>query len=120
MQQFSFTAPALSIVFATLENEIAHPVHIERPARSRAKVVELDDEENFVRAEAICGVKRCLEDGPSLLYGRGDPPVPKVKEVGSKKRKDSSSLISIGKAKRRTATRSGGGKEDGVQRIKTK
>lgn len=52
MLQFCFTASALSLVFATLGYLTAHPLQTACPDRSRAKIVELDDRGNVVRADA--------------------------------------------------------------------
>lgn len=70
-QQSRFTALALPLLFETREDEFAHPQQVERPAISGAEVVELDDEENAVRAEASLRVELCLEKGPSLVYEEG-------------------------------------------------
>lgn len=45
MTRLCFTAPALSLLIATLENETAHSAQIERPARSVAEEVKLHDED---------------------------------------------------------------------------
>lgn len=72
---------------------------------SPEEVVEPDDEGNVARGEASSGVEICLKENSSLVYGGGDLPVPKAGEVGSKKKKLSSSMISVGKKESRTATR---------------
>lgn len=41
--KFLLTAPALSLGSATLKDELDHPLQLERPARFRPLVVELDD-----------------------------------------------------------------------------
>lgn len=61
MQQFCFTASALSLGLAGLGDEIANPLRVELPAGSCAKVVELDDDGNVKGAEASSGVGLCLE-----------------------------------------------------------
>lgn len=84
-----------------------------------AKVVELNDKEKFVRREASPGVKLSLKNGPSLVYGREEPPVPEAKDVHSKRRKLSTSMISIRKEKRETATSSGGREEARIKKTET-
>lgn len=56
MKQFQFTAPALLLVLASLENEVLHPLHVKRPPKSREKVVELNNEGSLLRAEASPGI----------------------------------------------------------------
>lgn len=51
-QQFFFTAPALLLVFVAIGDETASPLLVKQPARSRAEVLELDDEGNVVRSKA--------------------------------------------------------------------
>lgn len=82
-------------MFGTLGTENAHVLQIERSAMSRSEVLEPEDEGNVVRAEASSGVELLSEVGLSLLYGERGPPVPSVKKVDSRKRKLSSSIISI-------------------------
>lgn len=119
MPQFCFTVSAQPLVFGTLENEAARPLPIERRARFRAGVVELDDEENAVHAETSFGVELCLEVSPSFVYNEGELPVAKARHVGLSKRDLSSSILLTGKTKRKTATCSEDGKRDGVLGVKT-
>lgn len=67
MKQVFCTAPALSLVFATLVTQNDHLLQIERPARSRVKVVDLDEKRNAERAEASSRVELCLQEGLSLM-----------------------------------------------------
>lgn len=101
-------------------DEAGHPLQIERPAKSCAQVVELDDEENAVRAEASFEADLCLGEGPFPLYEGGEPSVSKIKKVDSKKRKLSPSMISTGTFKRISATSSVEGGEDEVRRVEAK
>lgn len=78
--------------------------------------MKLDDEGNVGRAEPSSGAVLYLEEGPSLVYEEREPPAATVKEVGSRKRKLSSSVISIGEMNRSTPTLSRGEEEDYVQR----
>lgn len=95
MRQLGLTTLALSLVFAISGNETPQSLHIERPALSRANVVELDVEEITVGGEASSGVRLCQEKSLSLLDGAGKPRAPKSRQLVSKKRKVSSSMISI-------------------------
>lgn len=67
MRQFRLTAPALPLVSATLEDDIPHLLQIERPIKSRAEVVKLDDDEDVVCGRASSGVELYLEKGPFLV-----------------------------------------------------
>lgn len=76
VHQLFLTAPALPLVLETFEEEITHPLQIERPARSPPEVVELDNEGNVVRGEASPGVQLCLKEGPSPVCEGVQPPTP--------------------------------------------
>lgn len=104
VQQFCFMAPALSLVFGTLGDEIAYPLQIEGPAMSREKVVKLDDERNVVREKISSEVELHLKKKPSLVYEGGKPPVPEAKDMDSRKKKLSSLITSVGKNWRKTTT----------------
>lgn len=54
------------------------------------------------------------------MYGRRKPPIAKVREVGSKKRKLPWSMISIGNIESKTATGSRGAEEDKIREAKNK
>lgn len=82
---------------------------------SRENVVELDKEKNNLRGKAFSGVEPRLEESPSLVYEIEKPPVPEIKEGGSKKRKLLSSTISAGRKKSKFTTRSGSGEKGGVR-----
>lgn len=84
--QSGFTVSALLLVFATHGDPAGHPMQVARPAMSRAEIVDLDDERSVVRAEASSVVQLCLEDGTSIVYGEGRPPVLKGEEMASKKK----------------------------------
>lgn len=99
-------APALTVVFVTLGDETVHPVEVKPPPRCRAEIVELDDERHFVRGEAYFAAELRLKIGPSPVYRGEEPPTPKGKELSSKKRKLSPSIVLTGKMKKKTATRS--------------
>lgn len=90
-----------------------------RPVRSPAEVVKLDYESNIVPAEAT-GVELSLDEGPSLVYRERDLPVLAFEEVGSEKKILSSSMISIGKERSKTATRNESGCENEVQGAEVK
>lgn len=47
-----FTALALSVVFAELLHEVALPLHIERPAAGRRRVIDLEEKESAIRPPA--------------------------------------------------------------------
>lgn len=83
---------------------------------SREEVEELDDEGKNVLEKASFGVELRPEESAFLVYREGEPAAPKVKEMGSKKRKLSSSTILVSGKKRKTARRSVGGEEDRVRR----
>lgn len=55
--------------------------------------------------EASCGVKLCMGEGRSLVYGGGEFTVLKFINVGAKKIRVSSSMASNGKVKTKTAKR---------------
>lgn len=63
VQQVCFKAPAMSLVFETLEDQTAHCLEIEQPAMFRAEALKLDEEENYVHREAPFRVELCLEEG---------------------------------------------------------
>lgn len=115
MEKSCFTATALPLLLATFKNVAAFPLQIERPARSLPEVVELNDKVSFVREEASSRAEVCLKKGPLLVYGDGQLPDSKTEEVGSKKRKFSSSVTWIRKRKSKTPTRSECRKEGGVR-----
>lgn len=100
VQSLCSTAPVLPLVFATLGDETAHSLQIERPAISRADVVVLDGKGNAVRRETSYRVLLCREEGPSLVYRGEESPVPKVINVGPKNRKLWPSMITESKTKR--------------------
>lgn len=83
-------------MFTTLEDETARPLQVERPDTSPADVAELEDERIVLRGEESSGVEPSLKKGPFFVYGGGEVQVPKGKEVGSKKRKLSSLMVSTG------------------------
>lgn len=97
VQQFRFLSLGLPRVFATYGVEADHPLQTERPAMSRAEVVDLNIEKIILRVETSSGVELCRKKSPYFVYGEGKPPIPKYKEVDSKKRKSSSSITMIGK-----------------------
>lgn len=74
--------------------------------------MELDDQENVSREEASFGVELCLEKVLFFVYREGKPPVPKVRGVGSKKKRLSLLMISARKKRNSTATRGEGGGEN--------
>lgn len=108
MQQFRFRALALSHDSATFEDKTTHPLQTLRSALHCAEVVKLDDEENDVRRDASIGVELCLEDGPSPVYRKEKPPLPRAKDTGLKKRSCLRQCYRPEK-KWKTATRSGDG-----------
>lgn len=118
MQRSFLTAPALSLVFATLLDELASSLQIEQSALSGAEIVELDDKGDAVPGEASCRVELCLEKGPSFMYGREDLSPPKAKEMGSKKMKLSFSMISIGKKERKPQCAVKATKNPGCEQLK--
>lgn len=85
----------------------------------RAKVEELEDEQNAVHREVSFEVRLCLKNAPSDVYGGGERSALKVKKVDSENRKLSSSIISTEKKKKKTATPNGGGEENGVRGAET-
>lgn len=114
VQNFQLAVSALSPVAATVGNRSAHPPQIERPAVSCEKVVELNHEGIVVRGKALSAVQLSLEKSLSLVYGGEQSPIPKIKEIGSKKKRLLFSMILVGKKKRKTPTRNGSGEKDGV------
>lgn len=60
---------------------------------SREEVAEPDGDVNVVSKEASSGVGLRLEDSASTVYGKGEPLVSEVKDIGSKKKKLSSPMI---------------------------
>lgn len=64
--------------------------------------------------------ERFLEKRLSLVYGEANLPTPKVVEIDSKKRKLLSSMMSVGKSKRKAAKSSESGKKDGYKELKLK
>lgn len=64
---FSLTAPALLLLFATFEDEVGHPLQIDRRALSLAEIVKLDDVEVVVLGETSPGVALCREENPSFV-----------------------------------------------------
>lgn len=99
VQKFCFSAPALQSVFATLRDEIVHPLQIERPAKSHEETVEPDDEGNVVRKMTFSGHKICMDECTSFLFGRQKSPAQKANELGSKKIKLSPWTVLIRKQK---------------------
>lgn len=110
VQRFCSSAPALPLLFATPEDEIAHPLKFKRPEKSRAAVVELDAERNVVRSEALPRIELCSKEGVSLVYGGEEPSPAKVNKMGSRKRRLSSWMKSTGKQSN-TTTRSDRGED---------
>lgn len=102
VEQHCLTAPALPLMLSVFENGVAGTVEIERPAGSPAKMVELDDEGRAERVETFSRVELYPEKSRFPVYKIREPPVLKVKEVGSNKRKLSSTTISARKKKSQT------------------
>lgn len=75
---------------------------------------------NAVHEESFLKFELSLKMGPCLVHGRGKPPMPKARELGSKKKKLSSSMISTGEQNSKPATRSKGGEKDMVREAETK
>lgn len=75
--------------------ELPVPCKIDGPAKSSAEVVKLDNEENAVRGETYSSVELCLKQGPFRTHGEEEPPIQKVREVGSRTRKLSSSMVLV-------------------------
>lgn len=119
VQQLCFTVLALPLFFATSGNVAAYSLQIKAPDTFRAEIVELDKESNNASADAACAVKICLEEGPFFVYKEKCAPAPRAREILSKKTMLSSSIVSIGRKKRKTATRSGGGENDGLREAET-
>lgn len=117
-EQCNSTASRLQrclLYFRLLGNTIGSPLQVDQPATPLLEVVELDGERGVVPGEASSGFELCLDKSLSLVYGEDEPPVPNAKKVDSKNRRPSSSKISIGKKKRKCASRSKSGKEYGIQ-----
>lgn len=120
VKQFCFMAPELLFVYETLGDDTAYPLQAEQQGMSSAEMLEVDDERNVLREEASSGVNLYLENGLYLLEGRGEQPVRNAKEVGSKMRKLSSSVMSVEKKRRNTARRRESGEKDGVRGAESK
>lgn len=75
---------------------------IERPARSRAHVVGVSIERVVERAKSFAEIWLRLEERLSPVYERGEPSAPEAEEVSSRKKKLSSSTISIEKRSKTT------------------
>lgn len=114
VQQICFTSAALQLMFEALEGDTAHLLQIERPATSRADLVEFDNEEIMVRAEASSRVKLCVEGDPSLAYGK-KPRLPEHEEVGARKRKLSLSRAPIREKETKAVPRTTDGEKEEVQ-----
>lgn len=95
VQKLSFTVPVLQLVFATFEDEIAQPLHVEGPPMSRKVVAQFHDKANAVCGRSFPRAGLRLEKSLSLVYGRGERPTPNINEMGAKKKKLASSIISI-------------------------
>lgn len=76
--QLGFTVPALPLLLANFENEIAHLLQNERLAKSRAEVVEIDDKKK-------CRACREVFRGRALLL-KGLVSCVRRREAGSSKR----------------------------------
>lgn len=104
-------------MFANPRDETAHPLQLDLPSRTPAKVMKRDDERIVVLVETSSRVELCLEKCPSFAYNEVDRPASRDKEVGSKKKKLSLSIMSIEKEKRKVARSIEGRNEGGVRRI---
>lgn len=86
----------------------------------REEVVELDDGENVVRGEVCSGIDVRAEEGPSPVYKKEEPLVLGAKTMGSKMRRLFSSIISVSRKKKMTATRSESGEKTESRELELK
>lgn len=62
--------------------------------------MDVDDDASVVQRETSFAVKLCLQKGPTLVCGGEKPPLSKFIEVGSKRKKLLSFMISMRKKPR--------------------
>lgn len=84
VQQSPFTAPTLPLVFATLGDEVYHPLQTKQPTEATTEVPELDADGNVVRAGTPFVVERCPESRPFLIQREGKSQDPDFNELDSK------------------------------------
>lgn len=72
VRQSHSIAPALCLVLAPLSHDVKQPLHINRPAVERPRVVELDDRRSAVRPPAASAdVAHSLKDYQALMHRAG-------------------------------------------------
>lgn len=105
---------------AIIGGETAHALQIERLVMSRAEGVVLGHERSVVRREVSFAVENCLKDSLPLLYKEQKPPVPKVREMGSRIKKLQLSMMAFDKKKSKIPTRFRSGEKEGVRKAEGK